>query len=547
LLVGLLDPYHGFVVCPNIHPITKKLWLAGLLVGYCFLTSLSPVLADGFILRASVPAKASDFQLELATSRPDPILPNTQIIYTITYGWLLQHPTDIMVIQVQWGQGLEQPNLGLTYMEGSATSAGQFAAQIDTTNRTITWNISPVTPGANQQVRFGLRAGSVATVSPIPFTIQARIIGPGITLPWQYLEQHYQSALALTPSSTPKPSTPISGTAGGYVKPSSQVGRTVWPGFERLQTIAQNGGRWVALLLIALAILPWLLTLLTSIFSILPNLGWWQLLSLAGILFWRRPRHPWGVVYDAKSKLPLDPVLLTLTDSYGQEFRTVSDMYGRYEFDVEAGQYTLQAIKDHYQFPSSLLQLAEFDEIYQDLYYGQTIMVQEDGDVSYNVPMDPSVSWSQISQPLPPWEADYWRYISLFIFGLGFLWSTVMAALYPSWINISIVCLYVGFVASIVFYRWQHPWGIVTNSDHQPIGGAVVTLDNLKHPQLAPPPVVTAPSGRYAFPVDKGFYRLRVAIRRPGGQLRPVTSTPPINQADGYVARDITLPPDKQP
>jgi hypothetical protein len=535
------------------------------------------------VITASVAAKPSDFQLEVDGSVPNPIGYAVTSTYTITYGWLGSSPTDIMVLQASWSLGSSNPSdiTVVDYVPGSATLAmSQFSPQVDTANRTITWNIAPVPTGGNRIVSFKLKTRSLATgETPIPFTVSSRIIGPGITLPWRPLNQTYQAiiptptptptpSLTLTPTPTPQSSasaTPIvtpgvtatpvvPPPTGGTVRPPRVptikeipiIGPPVSDTIDTIDDIAKNPAPVAVVPAAAVATLPWIMTIVPALISLMPNLTMGQIFSLIGLLLWRQRRRPWGVVYDSRTKMPLDPVLLTLFGPDGKAHQTISDIYGRYQFVVEPGQYTLRAEKSNYSFPSIALANAAADEVYQDLYFGQPITVTETGVVSFNIPMDPvAQDWNQVAKQRAAygWQTRLQK-LSWYGFAAGALWSLTLAVLSPSVINLSIIGIYVLVMAAMLLYRVRHPAGVVYDRNHKPVAGAVVTLFDLQHPQMSRPPVVTTSSGRYAFLTDKGEYQLNVALKNEAGVMWPVTSTPPIEQKSkqGHIAKDITLP-----
>ncbi|MEZ4211201.1 MAG: carboxypeptidase-like regulatory domain-containing protein [Candidatus Paceibacterota bacterium] len=100
------------------------------------------------------------------------------------------------------------------------------------------------------------------------------------------------------------------------------------------------------------------------------------------LLGFRRRKRPWGTVFDSVTKQPLDPVYVMLKDSFGKEISTsITDLDGRYGFQVPAGQYSIFANKANYTFPSVKLVGKTEDELYHDLYFGETLSVEKDGEV----------------------------------------------------------------------------------------------------------------------------------------------------------------------
>jgi hypothetical protein len=545
------------------------------------------------VINASVAARPENFQLALSASPTGPAGEGDTVTYILTYGWLGTNPTDVIVVQASWGLANidGNPVNAVSYVNGSATKAlGLHQPSVDVTNRQITWNISPVPTGANRTVSFQLKVnqldlGTASTSMPV----SARIIGPGITLPWINFSQQL-SNIQPTPTPTPSPSptvlptpttspTPPASTAsatptvaasptpppGTPTPPSSGlsqipiigpvvgtiVDEVVAPVIEKTikktQEVAEQHGGAIAVPVAAAAGVPWVITFIITLVPFLPNISLGQVLSLVGILFWRQHRHPWGVVYDAHSKMPLDPVLITLTDKRtGQCHQTISDIYGRYQFVVEPGEYTLRAEKSHYAFPAASLSRIPADEIYQDLYYGDTVNVPDGGVVSVNIPMDPvDADWNQAAKQQANFGRSLrWQRLSLYMFVIGFIWSMIMAVLAPTGINVAMVIIYLILASAMLWYRRGHPWGVVYSSSRKPVAGAVVNLINLDNPQVARPPVVTTAAGRYAFLTDKGNYQVSVSQKNAGGAIWPVYSTPPLKQTkpQGHVAPDIELP-----
>ena len=84
-----------------------------------------------------------------------------------------------------------------------------------------------------------------------------------------------------------------------------------------------------------------------------------------------RRRKPWGTVYDAVTKRPIDPAYVTVMKGREKIAEAITDINGRYGFLLSAGTYQLRAQKTHYIFPSQLMNRAVSDEVYNNLYYGE--------------------------------------------------------------------------------------------------------------------------------------------------------------------------------
>lgn len=106
----------------------------------------------------------------------------------------------------------------------------------------------------------------------------------------------------------------------------------------------------------------------------------------------------WGVVYDAKTKEPLDPVILKLVSATDKlELQTcITDLKGRYGFLAYPGKYKILAMRTNYIFPSKIV-VGDSDGSFKNLYHGEFFQIAGDSEVvAPNIPMDPvSDDWNQ--------------------------------------------------------------------------------------------------------------------------------------------------------
>ncbi len=229
---------------------------------------------------------------------------------------------------------------------------------------------------------------------------------------------------------------------------------------EKVQEAARGNGAIAAVPLAAVSLATPPLVTASSLLS----LGsWWHLPGLVGSLV-RRKRHPWGVVFDAATKEPLDPVLLTLTGAAGQRHQAVSDIYGHYEFLVEPGTYRLTAQKSHYAFPAPSLQGKTSDGVYDDLYFGSPITVGGEGSIALNLPMEGiALDWNQWEKRRlhlgGPVLGARLRQLLELLFYLAFAWSVLMIAVAPTRLNSLVLLLFAGTLAATTFGRRGRRWG----------------------------------------------------------------------------------------
>lgn len=126
---------------------------------------------------------------------------------------------------------------------------------------------------------------------------------------------------------------------------------------------------------------------------------------LSGILLTslglKRRIKPWGVVYDSVTKQPLDPAYVVLNDPQGKVISSaITDIDGRYGFLEPSGTYQISVNKTNYVFPSQKLAGKINDELYNDLYFGENIDIEQGGEtITKNIPMDPlRFDWNEFAK-----------------------------------------------------------------------------------------------------------------------------------------------------
>ena len=110
------------------------------------------------------------------------------------------------------------------------------------------------------------------------------------------------------------------------------------------------------------------------------------------LLFIRKRRKGWGIVYNALTKLPVDLAIVRLLDAAtgGVVQTRVTDKQGRFIFIAPIGNYLIDVIKRGFEYPSVFLKTKREDESYADLYHKEIINVKEAGAaLTPNIPIDP--------------------------------------------------------------------------------------------------------------------------------------------------------------
>lgn len=278
---------------------------------------------------------------------------------------------------------------------------------------------------------------------------------------------------------------------------------------------------------------------LSTSFDLIPFLQY--LITSPVLLFWRRRRNKWGVVYDAVSKQPIDLAIVRLyrlADGRLVQSR-VTDKFGRYFFLVDPGEYRLGVTKRGFVFPGKLLANRRQDGAYLDLYHGEPIHVDEHVAITANIPLDPASSGAQQA----PKQIRLKRLLRAFqhtIAFAGLLLSFLVAVLRPS--PFTFILFGVQILLLILVWRLSHArrkpkgWGIIYDtSSRRPLAGAVVRIFEPIYNKLLAT-AVTDRRGRYTFLVGPSEYYARV--EKLGYDAREIR---PIDLKDKTEATDITV------
>ncbi|MFH0927896.1 MAG: fibronectin type III domain-containing protein, partial [bacterium] len=207
------------------------------------------------------------------------------------------------------------------------------------------------------------------------------------------------------------------------------------------------------------------------------------------LLFGRRKRKAWGIVYDSLTKMPVDLVVVRLLDAATNRIvqSRVTDREGRYFFLANPGEYRIQVIKNGYLFPTSYLREAKEDVSYTELYHGEIIKVETDNvTISANVPLDP------VGKPLVAAKTiKLKKFFRTFQRGLA-TFSIILAAavvyIMPTVFTISLLALQIAFLIlfrKLAVGKKPKGWGIVYDEGTKgPLGSVVVRIFEPKYNKL---------------------------------------------------------------
>lgn len=236
-------------------------------------------------------------------------------------------------------------------------------------------------------------------------------------------------------------------------------------------------------------------------------------LSLVGI---RKKRRYWGIVYDSKTKQPIDPALVELIDATTGKVvkQSITDISGRFGFLDSAGVYRIRARKTHYVFPSALI-TGSTDSIYKNIYRGELITVSEQSDlITPNIPMDPiAFDWNQEAKQKivkfhPKLEiATNWALA--FIFWLGLVFVSLNFIFEPGALSGAFLTFYVLLAIVRKFIPRAKLFGRVVSATIN-VAGLIVEISFKHLPQIIFNQTFTTRGGKFFIMAPKGEYVLRV-------------------------------------
>lgn len=270
--------------------------------------------------------------------------------------------------------------------------------------------------------------------------------------------------------------------------------------------------------------------------------------ALSGYLGIRKKHRPWGTVYDAVTKQPIDPAYVTIETAGKEISSAITDIDGRYGFFLPPGTYTLKAGKTHYQFPSAKLAGRTADELYGNLYFGEPFMTTPEEVIDRNVPLDPiGFDWNEFTKSqsttlVANAKKELVRArIHKSVYAVGLLTAVGSAVYVPSWLSLGLLSAY------ILLAVFERLWGVrrhvrtITWSDtNLPIPYAIVRLSipdlnqEVKH-------VVADGLGRFYVLVRPGIYSLSIEEKQSDGSYKKVYQSPPTNLPNGTWDNDIKL------
>lgn len=280
---------------------------------------------------------------------------------------------------------------------------------------------------------------------------------------------------------------------------------------------------------------------------LIPIRLWGLLLAALGI---KKRNRPWGTVYDSVTKQPLDPAYVILKDMKGNEIATsITDIDGRYGFLIGPGEYYISSSKTNYKFPSEKLQTRNYDELYNDLYFGEKITITNDGEViAKNIPLDQlNFDWNEYAKQKQHLTRFYNRrvkwlaYLSDGVFALGLAVTMIAVFLAPRVYNIVTLAMYIILFALKKTVLRPRPQGsVIDKVTKSPIQFAIVRVYSMatKHEMLHK---ITNNLGKYYCLIPNGTYFVTIEKKKSDGSYEKVYTSNSIDVKDGYLKTDFEL------
>ncbi|MBI2551726.1 carboxypeptidase regulatory-like domain-containing protein [Candidatus Uhrbacteria bacterium] len=245
------------------------------------------------------------------------------------------------------------------------------------------------------------------------------------------------------------------------------------------------------------------------------------------LLFTRRRRKSWGLVYSSLTKLPVDLALVRLFEHTpagvkGRLLQTrVTDKAGRYVLIASPGSYTVEVTKPGFNFPSKFLLGKTADLDYMDLYLGGPLeLAGGQTTLTRPIPVDPL---EKTETPKDVIARQRKRNLQKTVAYSGPFLAMAAVVITPSLTTGLLLLAQLGMLGLFKRLAIAKPppsWGVVKDArSGQPIPYAVTRIFDTQFNKLLETQI-TDSNGRYAFLVGRGsFY---ITIERPG--YRPYRS-----------------------
>ncbi len=272
--------------------------------------------------------------------------------------------------------------------------------------------------------------------------------------------------------------------------------------------------------------------------------------AISGFFGGKKKSPPWGTVYDAVTKRPIDPAYVSVVPVNKDEEASsaITDIDGRYGFFLPAGQYLIKVGKTHYLFPSKTLAGKDRDELYRNLYFGEPVQVAGEEVVNKNIPLDPiGFDWNEFAKS----KSEFFKIYSTKeirrnrllsgLYVLGFVMSLASLVYTPSWFDVAIVTVYIALYIFQQFWSARHrPVQIKSEATGEPLPFAIVRF-YFADLGTEVRSVVADELGRFFALLRPGKYFYTVEEKQNDGSYKRVLTSAPVEMKRGLVAKNILV------
>jgi hypothetical protein len=303
---------------------------------------------------------------------------------------------------------------------------------------------------------------------------------------------------------------------------------------------------YIAALILAAPIILFLKVPILTDILILP----YRLLHALGLF---KKKHIWSVVYDSKTKLPIDPAYVTVRNTLGVEVASViTDINGRFSLILPRGIYTIDVQKTNYAFPSFEMKRATNDGSYSNLYYGEKInVVGTEQPLAIAIPMDQTGSdWNEAQKKKLNLFSRFGKqqlivgseYLYLII---GVLLAMCHFVLYRDVFSMNLSFAYFGLIVLRVFWyvimpsQYAHSV-VVDRHSGMPLAFARVSLYSaaMKRKLVTK---TTSFEGQFTVLLPKGRYYAAIEGRDASGNYSLLHTSSEFYLDSGYLGRKFSV------
>ena len=264
------------------------------------------------------------------------------------------------------------------------------------------------------------------------------------------------------------------------------------------------------------------------------------------MLFGRKKKKSWGVVYNGFTKLPVDLALVRLTKADGGAVvkSRVTDTQGRYLFMAQPGTYQLEVQKPGYGTISKHLGQLTEDGDFKPLYHGDKLPIAAASTpIAHAIPVDPDSKKADVKSTR---RKFWWKKIRTGLSFAGVIFAVISFAISQTILTGALALFQV--VGFFVFSRLARSdrkakeFGTIKDKETgEAIEHAVVRIFDKEYNKLLDSRV-TNKDGRYIFLVGQNTYYIMVEADGYAQYIsKPFTTSEP-----GSVTLDVTMMPPLQ-